>query len=126
MSGVIEASGLGKQYGRKWALRDCTLSIPAGRVVGAGDHEQNIFDVGEIVAGAANHFVGNVEADNAAIGNAFGKQAHEPAGAAADVEDIVLGADTHAVENRQGDGKMAFFHLLAAAGFGPAIEFFAE
>jgi ABC-2 type transport system ATP-binding protein len=34
MSGVIEASGLGKQYGRKWALRDCTLSIPAGRVVG--------------------------------------------------------------------------------------------
>ena len=34
MSGVIEASGLGKQYGREWALRDCTLSIPAGRVVG--------------------------------------------------------------------------------------------
>jgi ABC-2 type transport system ATP-binding protein len=34
MSGVIEASGLGKQYGRKWALRDCTLSIPAERVVG--------------------------------------------------------------------------------------------
>lgn len=34
MTGVIDASGLGKQYGRKWALRDCTLSIPAGRVVG--------------------------------------------------------------------------------------------
>ena len=34
MTGVIEASGLGKQYRRKWALRDCTLSIPAGRVVG--------------------------------------------------------------------------------------------
>jgi ABC-2 type transport system ATP-binding protein len=34
MIGVIEASGLGKQYGRKWALQDCTLSIPAGRVVG--------------------------------------------------------------------------------------------
>ena len=34
MSGVIEASGLVKQYGRKWALRDCTVSIPAGRVVG--------------------------------------------------------------------------------------------
>ena len=34
MSGVIEAKELGKQYGRKWALRDCTLSIPAGRVVG--------------------------------------------------------------------------------------------
>ena len=34
MSGVIEASGLGKSYGRKWALQECTLSIPAGRVVG--------------------------------------------------------------------------------------------
>lgn len=34
MSAVIEASGLGKQYRRTWALRDCTLAIPEGRVVG--------------------------------------------------------------------------------------------
>jgi ABC-2 type transport system ATP-binding protein len=34
MSGVIEASGLGKQYRRTWALRDCTLTIPEGCVVG--------------------------------------------------------------------------------------------
>ena len=34
MSFVMEATGLGKQYGRRWALRDCTLAIPAGRVVG--------------------------------------------------------------------------------------------
>ena len=34
MSAVVEASGLGKRYGRRWALADCTLSIPAGRVVG--------------------------------------------------------------------------------------------
>jgi len=31
---VIETSGLGKRYRRKWALTDCTLSIPAGHVVG--------------------------------------------------------------------------------------------
>ena len=31
---VIDASGLGKQYRRTWALRDCTLAIPEGRVVG--------------------------------------------------------------------------------------------
>jgi ABC-2 type transport system ATP-binding protein len=31
---AIEASGLGKKYGRRWALSDCTLSIPIGRVVG--------------------------------------------------------------------------------------------
>src|SRR5580658_10040724 len=34
MTAVLEASGLGKQYGSRWALRDCTLAIPAGRVVG--------------------------------------------------------------------------------------------
>src|SRR5215467_13174945 len=30
---VVEASGLGKRYGSTWALRDCTLAIPAGHVV---------------------------------------------------------------------------------------------
>ena len=34
MTGAIEAVGLGKKYGRRWALQDCTLSIPSGRVVG--------------------------------------------------------------------------------------------
>jgi ABC-2 type transport system ATP-binding protein len=34
VSAVLQTSGLGKQYGRRWALRDCTLSIPAGKVVG--------------------------------------------------------------------------------------------
>jgi ABC-2 type transport system ATP-binding protein len=34
VTAVVEASGLGKRYGRRWALRDCTLAIPAGRVVG--------------------------------------------------------------------------------------------
>jgi ABC-2 type transport system ATP-binding protein len=34
MSFVMQANGLGKQYGRRWALRDCTLAIPAGKVVG--------------------------------------------------------------------------------------------
>jgi ABC-2 type transport system ATP-binding protein len=29
---IVEASGLGKRYGRSWALRECTLAIPAGRV----------------------------------------------------------------------------------------------
>jgi ABC-2 type transport system ATP-binding protein len=29
---VLEARGLGKRYGRAWALRECTLEIPAGRV----------------------------------------------------------------------------------------------
>jgi ABC-2 type transport system ATP-binding protein len=31
---VLQAHGLGKKYGRRWALSDCTLDVPAGRVVG--------------------------------------------------------------------------------------------
>jgi ABC-2 type transport system ATP-binding protein len=31
---VIEANGLGKRYGRRWALADCTLTVPARRVTG--------------------------------------------------------------------------------------------
>ncbi len=34
MTAVIDARGLGKKYRRRWALADCTLSIPAGRVAG--------------------------------------------------------------------------------------------
>lgn len=34
MTAVIETEGVGKRYGRLWALTDCTLSIPAGHVVG--------------------------------------------------------------------------------------------
>jgi ABC-2 type transport system ATP-binding protein len=32
VSTAIETSGLGKRYGRTWALRDCSLRLPAGRV----------------------------------------------------------------------------------------------
>jgi ABC-2 type transport system ATP-binding protein len=31
---VLAARGLGKRYGRRWALSGCDLAIPAGRVVG--------------------------------------------------------------------------------------------
>jgi len=34
LTAVIHARGLGKRYGRRWALADCTLQIPAGRVTG--------------------------------------------------------------------------------------------
>ena len=34
MTAIIEADALGKRYRRQWALTDCTLSVPGGRVVG--------------------------------------------------------------------------------------------
>ncbi|MFC7384451.1 ABC transporter ATP-binding protein [Sphaerisporangium rhizosphaerae] len=34
MTAVLQAQDLGKKYGRRWALRECTIDIPAGHVVG--------------------------------------------------------------------------------------------
>jgi ABC-2 type transport system ATP-binding protein len=34
MTAVLKAQGLGKRYGKRWALTDCTLDIPVGHVVG--------------------------------------------------------------------------------------------
>lgn len=34
MTSVVRAQRLGKRYGRRWALSECTLDIPSGRVVG--------------------------------------------------------------------------------------------
>ena len=31
---ALETTGVAKRYGRTWALRDCTLAVPAGRVAG--------------------------------------------------------------------------------------------
>jgi ABC-2 type transport system ATP-binding protein len=34
VTAILRAQGLGKSYRRRWALSDCTLDVPAGRVVG--------------------------------------------------------------------------------------------
>jgi ABC-2 type transport system ATP-binding protein len=34
VSSVLSARGLGKRYGRRWALKECDLDVPAGHVVG--------------------------------------------------------------------------------------------
>jgi ABC-2 type transport system ATP-binding protein len=34
VTSVVSTQGLGKQYRRRWALQDCTLQIPEGRVSG--------------------------------------------------------------------------------------------
>lgn len=34
MTNIIEANALGKRYGRRWALQDCSIVIPEGKVVG--------------------------------------------------------------------------------------------
>ena len=34
MTAVLRTRGLGRRYGRRWALTDCTLDVPAGHVTG--------------------------------------------------------------------------------------------
>ena len=34
MTAVLTATGLGKRFGRKWALRGCSVEIPEGRIAG--------------------------------------------------------------------------------------------
>jgi ABC-2 type transport system ATP-binding protein len=34
VTAAISAVGLGKRFGRKWALKDCTVEIPSGRICG--------------------------------------------------------------------------------------------
>ena len=34
MDAVIQTDGLGKRYGNKWALADCSLAVPAGTMAG--------------------------------------------------------------------------------------------
>jgi ABC-2 type transport system ATP-binding protein len=34
MTAVLQTGGLGKQFGRRWALRNCTVTVPDGKVVG--------------------------------------------------------------------------------------------
>ena len=51
MSAIVAARGLGKQYRRRWALRDCTLEIPAGRVTGRAHQGDGVGERGDIGEG---------------------------------------------------------------------------
>ena len=58
---VIEASGLGKRYGSTWALRECTLAIPAGHVTAlVGPNGAGKTTLLHLVAGLATPTAGAV------------------------------------------------------------------
>jgi ABC-2 type transport system ATP-binding protein len=62
MSAVVTAHGLGKQYRRRWALRDCTLEIPAGRVTGlVGPNGAGKTTLLRLAVGMLNPTVGTIE-----------------------------------------------------------------
>jgi ABC-2 type transport system ATP-binding protein len=62
MTAVIETQALGKRYRRKWALSDCTLSVPAGHVVGlVGPNGAGKTTLLSIAAGMLTQTTGSIE-----------------------------------------------------------------
>jgi ABC-2 type transport system ATP-binding protein len=62
MSAVIETRGLGKRYRGRWALSDCTLSVPARHVVGlVGPNGAGKSTLMHLMTGLASATTGSVE-----------------------------------------------------------------
>jgi len=62
MNAALAASGLGKRYRRRWALSDCTLEIPAGRVAGlVGPNGAGKTTLLQLAAGLAAPTAGAIE-----------------------------------------------------------------
>ncbi|MET7419962.1 ABC transporter ATP-binding protein [Dactylosporangium sp. NPDC005555] len=125
MEHVLEADGLGKRYGARWALRDCTLRLPAGRVAAL---------VGPNGSGKSTllHLaVGLLRPDAGAV-RVFGNTPYENTAALADIgfvaQDTPLYRDFTADElvtmggkvNRRWDATLARTRL-AQAGIPPRI-----
>jgi len=62
VSAVVAAAGLGKRYRRRWALRDCTLEIPAGQVTGlVGPNGAGKTTLLTLIVGLLTPTVGTIE-----------------------------------------------------------------
>jgi ABC-2 type transport system ATP-binding protein len=62
LSAVVTARGLGKRYRRRWALQDCTLEIPVGRVTGlVGPNGAGKTTLLGLVVGILTPTVGTIE-----------------------------------------------------------------
>ncbi|MGW5195741.1 ABC transporter ATP-binding protein [Kribbella sp. NPDC004138] len=69
MNTVLQAHGLGKKYGRRWALTDCELEVPAGHVVGlVGPNGAGKSTLLNLAVGMLTPSAGSVEVLGAAAG----------------------------------------------------------
>jgi ABC-2 type transport system ATP-binding protein len=62
VSAIVSARGVGKRYRRRWALQDCTLEIPVGRVTGlVGPNGAGKTTLLGLVVGILTPTVGTIE-----------------------------------------------------------------
>jgi ABC-2 type transport system ATP-binding protein len=70
MTAAIETAGLGKRYGRTWALRDCSLALPEGRVAALiGPNGAGKTTLLSLVMGLAEPSCGSVTVDGLPAGS---------------------------------------------------------
>ncbi len=110
MTAIIEARGLGKQYRSRWALSDCTLSIPAGHVVGlVGPNGAGKTTLLHLVTGLLTPTAGTIEA--------IGSQPAASAAQLARADHLRLGAHL----NHGWDAKLAA-DRIRRLGLDPAVK----
>jgi len=62
VSAIVTARGLGKQYRRRWALQDCSLEVPVGRVTGlVGPNGAGKTTLLSLMVGILTPTVGSIE-----------------------------------------------------------------
>src|SRR5260370_42531294 len=68
---ALRTAGLGRRYGHVWGLRDCTLTVPAGAVVGlVGPNGAGKTTLLEMIIGLLQPTEGQL--------SVFGETSHEP------------------------------------------------
>jgi ABC-2 type transport system ATP-binding protein len=73
---VLTATGLGKRYRRNWALRDCSLTVPAGRVVAlVGPNGAGKTTLLHLAVGLLSPTVGSVEVFGGPVGRSLSRVA---------------------------------------------------
>ncbi len=74
MNTALQARGLGKKYGRRWALTDCDLDVPAGHVVGlVGPNGAGKSTLLNLAVGMLTPTTGSVEVLGQAAGTQLAK-----------------------------------------------------